>query len=163
MKTTVVLAIATLVGLTGCAPHRGPAAGPGTPRAPLTSAAPSAGPEPVIEGEDGAGTAPSAPPQNAALLAARTYIRLWARPGLNQAKWYADLQPWATPQYRRLLSDTNPANVPAHTVTGAPRPVSSTSAVLIADVPTDAGPIRITVTDLGGRWLIASARPAPAP
>jgi hypothetical protein len=34
---------------------------------------------------------------------------------------------------------------------------------VIADIPTDAGLIRVTVTDIGGRWLIASARPATSP
>jgi hypothetical protein len=167
MKTTAILAIASLAALAGCAPRSGAQAEPtnDAARAPLTSAAASVEPEPDREnaGEDGVGTAASARPANAALLAAGTYIRLWARPGLNRSTWYADIRPWATPQYRRLLADTDPGNVPAHTVTGLPRLVSSTTAVLVADVPTDAGPIRVTVTDIGGHWLIASTRPTPAP
>ena len=111
--------------------------------------------------EDGVGTAPSAPPANAALLAAQTYVRRWARPTQARDAWYAGVQPLVVAAYGQLLADTDPTHVPARVVTGIPRPVSSTTAVLVADVPTDAGPIRVTVINTASRWLIASADPAP--
>jgi hypothetical protein len=103
------------------------------------------------------------PRRNAALLAALTYIRLWARPTLDRNAWYTGVQPMVTPEYAQLLADNDPAHVPAHAVTGRPRAVSANTAVVVADVPTDAGLIRVTITSTGGRWLIDNARPAPTP
>jgi hypothetical protein len=161
MRTTAIPAIAIVAALAGCStPHTSATTDPtiAATQTPLPASIPSAEPEP----EDGIGTAPSLPPANAALLAATTYVRLWARPGLDRTTWYHAVRPWVTSRYGQLLADTDPVNVPAHAVTGVPRPVSSTTAVLVADVPTDAGLIRVTATDIGGRWLIASARPFPA-
>jgi hypothetical protein len=105
----------------------------------------------------------SGPGRNAALLAALTYIRLWARPTLGRATWYTGVQPMVTPAYAQLLADTNPAHVPAHAATGSPRLVSMGTAVVVADVPTDAGLVRVTVANAGGRWLIDNAAAAPTP
>ncbi|MFF5085342.1 hypothetical protein ACFY36_50585 [Actinoplanes sp. NPDC000266] len=112
------------------------------------------------EDEDSVGTATSAPPPNAGMLAALTYVRRWARPAMNHADWYAALRPLVTPGYASLLADTDPAQVPARSTTGPPTPVSSTTAVLVTDVPTDAGAVRVTVVNTAGRWLIATAEPA---
>ena len=65
--------------------------------------------------------------------------------------------------YAQLLAGTDPANVPARAAIGSPRLVSGDTAVVVADVPTDVGLIRVTVTSTGGRWLIDDARPAPTP
>lgn len=105
----------------------------------------------------------SGPRRNAALLAALTYVRLWARPTLGRTAWHTGAKPMVTPAYAQLLADTDPAQVPAHVATGSPRLVSADTAVVVADVPTDAGLIRVTVANTGGRWLIDDARPAPAP
>lgn len=105
----------------------------------------------------------SGPRRNAALLAALTFIRLWARPTLGRAAWYTGVQPVVTPAYAQLLADTDPADIPARLATGSPRLVSAHPAVVAADVPTDVGLIRVTVATTGGRWLIDNARPAPTP
>ncbi|MFF5291848.1 hypothetical protein [Paractinoplanes globisporus] len=64
------------------------------------------------------------------------------------------------PPYARLLADTDPASVPAHSVVGPARVLSSTTAVVVAAVATDAGALKVTVVHAGGRWLVATARPA---
>jgi hypothetical protein len=136
---------------------------------PARSSVPAASPLPAIPhptgdtDEDGAGAAPSSTPAAAAVLAAEQYVRAWAHPALDQHAWYAALRPLTTPAYGGLLADTDPSNVPAHTVTGPARVVSSTTAIVVADVPTDAGAIRVTAADRDGRWLIATAGPAPPP
>lgn len=150
-----VLAAAAGCGSTATAPDDLPAQGA------TVEAFPSA--DPGDAHEDGAGTAPSAPPVNAAMLAAHTYVRMWARPALNRDAWYAGVRPLVVSAYAQLLADTDPARVPARVVTGSPQPVSSTTAVLVADVPTDAGAVRVTVVNTAGRWLIASASPATTP
>ena len=105
----------------------------------------------------------SGPRRNAALLAALTYVRLWARPTLGRTAWHTGIKPVVTPAYAQLLADIDPARVPTHVATGSPRLVSADTAVVVADVPTDAGLIRVTVANTGGRWLIDDARPAPTP
>lgn len=103
----------------------------------------------------------SGPRRNAALLAALTYVRLWARPTLGRTAWHTGVQPMVTPAYAQLLAGTDPANVLACAAIGSPRLVSADTAIVVADVPTDVGLIRVTVASTGGRWLIDDARPAP--
>lgn len=141
---------------------------PGCSAAPRTAAKPpttavSDAPNPADAGEDGPYAAASAPPPRSAVLAAVTYTKAWARPALPQGAWFAAVSALVTPAYAQLLSSTNPANVPAQNVTGEPVVVSSTTAVVIADVPTDAGRVRVTVANMAGRWLVATAEPAPEP
>jgi ABC-type Fe3+-hydroxamate transport system substrate-binding protein len=103
------------------------------------------------------------PRRHAALLAALTYVRLWARPTLGRTAWHTGVQPVVTPAYAQRLAVINPADIPARVATGSPRLVSADTAVVVADVPTDVGLIRVTVANTGGRWLIDNAGSAPTP
>ena len=114
------------------------------------------------DNEDGARLAPSAPAAPVAVTVAVRYVTVWARPDLTREAWYAGVRASVVAPYARLLADTNPANVPARTVTGPPRVLSSTTAVVVCAVPTDAGPVHVTVVDQDGRWLVATAGPAPS-
>jgi hypothetical protein len=146
------LAVALLAGCS-FSPH--PAGQVGTSPAPAIS-------EAEDRHEDGPGTAVSAPAEPAAVSCAEEFVRAWAQPGLPQPAWYTGVKNLVVPGYAQLLSATDPSNVPAHTVTGAPAVISSTAAVVIADVPTDAGAVRVTVVAVGGQWLVATAEPASA-
>ncbi|GAA3344774.1 hypothetical protein GCM10020358_49360 [Amorphoplanes nipponensis] len=123
----------------------------------------SAPAEPAAVRSSGHAAGVSGPRRNAALLAALTYVRLWARPTLGRNAWYTGVKPMVTPAYAQLLADTDPAQVPARAATGSPRLVTADTAVVVADVPTDAGLIRVTVASTSGRWLIDNARPTPTP
>jgi hypothetical protein len=153
----VLLAFGLVLPVAGCA------------SAPARTSLPAASPLPAVPqqtgdiDEDGAVAAPSSTPAPAAVIAAEQYVRAWARPALDQRTWYAALRPLTTPGYASLLADTDPSNVPAHTVIGPARVVSSTTAIVVADVPTDAGPVRVTAAYREGRWLIATCSPAPPP
>ena len=125
---------------------------------PAPSAATSTIPD--VDNEDGARLAPSAPAAPAAVRLAVRYVAVWARPGLNREAWHTGVRPLVVGPYAQLLADTDPANVPATAVTGPPRVLSSTTAVVICAVPTDAGPVHVTVVDQDGRWLVATAGPA---
>ncbi|MEV6848843.1 hypothetical protein [Actinoplanes sp. NPDC051411] len=158
-RGSAAVVLSVLVLIAGCSSTT--ARSSATPQRVTGAAAPAA---PDGQQPDAGGRAePSAPTANGALYAAQTYVRLWARPTMNQRAWYATVRRWVTPAYAQLLADTDPSNVPAHGVTGPPRPVTSTAAVVVADVPTDAGPIRVTVINTGGRWLVSSAGPAAVP
>jgi hypothetical protein len=143
---TIVLATSAIVAA-GCTPRPRP-----DPAAVNWPPAPSAG----GDTEDGPNPQPQIPAPAAATDAALRFVHAWARPGLEQPAWFAGVRDLVTPGYARLLAATDPANVPAHLVTGAPVVRSSTSAVLVADVPTDAGAVRVTLMRVDGRWLVAT-------
>ena len=107
------------------------------------------------------GDGPNAPvtiaPPPAATDTALSFVHAWARPGLSQPVWFGGVRRLVTPEYAQLLAATDPANVPAHAVTGPPVAHSSSTQALITDVPTDAGTVRVTVIPVSGRWLVASA------
>ncbi|GIM89827.1 hypothetical protein [Paractinoplanes toevensis] len=148
----LLLTLAAALAVAGCS--TGPV--PAPPAAVSTPANPA--PEP--NDEDGAGTAPSAPTAPGAVRAAVGYVTAWARPGLAHDPWYAAVRDLVVAQYARLLVDTDPATVPAASITGPARVLTSTTAVVVVAVPTDAGTVDVTVVNSGGRWLVATARPA---
>lgn len=140
----VVLASALAAG---CAPQPRPGQGPVSwPAAPPASADTGNGPNAPI----------TITPSKAATDTVLRFVHAWARPGLDQQVWYAGVRGLATPAYARMLATVNPANVPAHLVTGALVVRTSTPQELIADVPTDAGTVRVTAVADGGRWLVAT-------
>ncbi|GAA2470794.1 hypothetical protein [Winogradskya humida] len=106
------------------------------------------------------GNGPNAPmdiaPPRAALDVALRFVHAWSRPGLSQPVWYAGVRDLVTPAYARLLAATDPANIPAHAVTGPPVVRSSTTQAVIADIPTDAGTLHVTVIAADRRWWVAT-------
>jgi hypothetical protein len=95
-------------------------------------------------------------PPKAATDTVLRFVHAWAHPGLDQPVWYAGVRNLTTPAYAHMLATVDPANVPAHLVTGALVVRTSTSQELIADVPTDAGIVRVTALPAGRRWLVAT-------
>jgi hypothetical protein len=153
-------AAATAVLLSGCTPRPAhPAPSRPAPSAPGSTAAPSSAPTDQ-QGDDGAGPTTSASPTDAALHVAVVFMTAWARPNLDQTTWLAAVIPNTTPEYAATLSSVDPANVPARHVTGPPRSQASTADAALVDVPTDAGPIRVSLVQRDGRWLVADVAPA---
>ena len=160
LLAAVLLALAPIAGCTGSA-H--PAGSPDRPSPASTLSPAPSGPDPDPDHDDeGIGEAPSAAPAPQAVLAAQDYIRAWARPDLDQKTWLAGVARYATPAYLQLLATVEPGNVTARHVTGAAKVLSSSTAVVVLDVPTDAGPVRVTCSNTDGRWLVATAEP-PGP
>jgi hypothetical protein len=155
MLAVTAAALVTLIGAgcSGCSPAPTPDAptAPGSP-APVVSA------EPDLHNDD-IEDAPSATPAPQALAVAEAYVRAWARPNLDAATWLAATTRYATSQYGELLDTVDPARVPARRVTGPPAAVSSTTSVVVIEVPTDAGAVLVTCTNVAGRWLVATVDP----
>lgn len=87
------------------------------------------------------------------------FVEHWLRPpdGTPARQWRHGLYPYVAPDSRGQLRSINPANVPATQITGKPTVLSSGTAVTVVSVPTDAGPIRVTVVaHPSGRWLVRS-------
>jgi hypothetical protein len=95
----------------------------------------------------------SANAPNAATVASR-FITAWLKhTGVTPEQWRNGLKPNATPALLDLLKDTDPADVPANTVTGDIKTVDRGS-VVEADVPVNGGTVKLQVIPVNGRWLV---------
>ncbi|MFI5496592.1 hypothetical protein [Actinoplanes sp. NPDC051859] len=140
------VALLAALGLTAaCTPH--------TPAGTPTSS------PPVVAGF----ATPDATAVTAALRTADAYVRAWARPDLDSARWLAGVAPYTAPRYRALLSTVDPRHIPARTVTGPPTTVRTEPTVIVADVPTDAGAVRVSCEPVDGRWLVTTVEPVASP
>lgn len=96
--------------------------------------------------------------------AAEGFVTAWARPSLTTEQWLAGVRGYVAPTLQQALSYTDPAKIPASHVTGPSRMVhvvpDGTAASF--DIPTNAGPVRVGVALLTGRWLVTDIVPASA-
>jgi hypothetical protein len=107
-------------------------------------------------GDDDAGTdEPTVAPRQATDTI-DAYVRAWARPHLSHEAWLTSVLLYTTPEYGRILATVDPANVPATTITGPVTVRTSTTAAVTADVPTDAGLLRVTVVARDSIWLVTA-------
>lgn len=96
-----------------------------------------------------------APP--AALDVARRWSAAWVRPpaGTTTEQWVDGLRELTTPEYLAVLGGVDPANVPASSVTGPPRPVRVAASSVQAEVPTDALTLLVLVVETEQGWRVA--------
>jgi hypothetical protein len=100
----------------------------------------------------------------AARATATAAVAAFARPAATPEQWWAALAPMLSPAARSAYAATDPANVPASTVTGPAGEARSSSAFLATvTVPTDAGVYTVLLVrdDTGDRWLVERFRPPP--
>lgn len=102
----------------------------------------------------------SQPLPTGAAAAAVAFVDGWARPGLAEPQWLAALQPLATASYANLLADEEPWSVMAHRVTGPPSGHGDLGGATVT-VPTDAGPVLVTVVHVRTSWLVANVQSSP--
>ncbi|GAA3250703.1 hypothetical protein ACFO1B_44080 [Dactylosporangium siamense] len=156
--TASVLLAVTAAALTGCSSH--PRHAPTT--TPAVTTAPTAedgGAHQEDDGDDGAQPDTSTTANAAALDVISAFMTAWARPGLDQRRWHADVARYTSPTYADKLATVDPAGVPATQVTTAPAVRTATAGAVVADVGTDAGPITVTCVRLNGRWLVVNVEP----
>ncbi|MGY1638774.1 hypothetical protein ACI78V_19170 [Geodermatophilus sp. SYSU D00742] len=155
---TAVAALATALLLTGC----GGAPAGDEPRT-------EASPEPTAPGDADADLpAPLPSPvdddvsRTAALDAATTALTAFARPTVDPARWWTELQPLLSPAAAAAYEGTDPAAVPASAVTGPPRATPAVSGYLATVlVPTDAGEYAVLLVREGdgAPWLVERITP----
>lgn len=96
-----------------------------------------------------------------AVARAEGFVRAWARPDLDATTWFSGLQGFLSPSAAEGFLWTDPAVVPATTVTGAASLVdgSATSATVV--VPTDAGDHLVVLVHVDDQtpWQVASLSP----
>lgn len=89
----------------------------------------------------------------------------FARPALDEATWWRELQPLLSPAAVVAYTGTDPAEVPATQVTGDAVLTDDSSAYLArVDVPTDVGTYAVLLVREGGGepWLVERITPPPA-
>jgi len=87
------------------------------------------------------------------------FTRAWADHTKAQAVWLAQVRRYADPEYADGLSKTDPRNVPATKVTGAPHPVAVYAFSASIEVPTDAGTMVVALISDGHAWRVTSILP----
>lgn len=160
MKTpTLTLTTAiTVLALTGCAAAHTSPESTGQPPAPTST---STGPHddatviPVPDASDAS--------RESAIADATTVMTAFAEPGLGGQAWMTKMTPLLSPSGYDAYLGTDPAQIPAHHVTG-PRTVlpGATDVALIVQVPTDAGIYAVSLSrpDTASAWLADQIRPA---
>jgi hypothetical protein len=86
----------------------------------------------------------------------------FARPGLDQPTWWAELRPLFTPSGAVAYEGTNPARVPVRSVTGPGTLVDDTSPYLArVQVPTNAGMyvVLLARSTSDAPWLVERLTP----
>ena len=99
----------------------------------------------------------------AATRVAAGFVRAWAQPELDQGSWLAGMRPFVASSLLKTLSSTDPAQVPASTMTGEAKLVHTTATTEVVDVPTNGGPVAVTLLASTGRWKVTDIEPADQP
>ncbi|MFF5234303.1 hypothetical protein [Dactylosporangium sp. NPDC000521] len=115
----------------------------------------SLGDDGVVEEPSSAAPSLSNGTADASTVATR-FAKAWLRkPGMSGAQWRDGLKPDATNELLEDLTDTDPNDVPAATITG-PTVVEDFGQVATAKVPADGGTIILQLEAIGGRWQVTS-------
>ncbi|MBL5975503.1 MAG: hypothetical protein D3X82_17635 [Candidatus Leucobacter sulfamidivorax] len=155
MRRSVLAAALMLsaVLVTGCAGDSKPAD---------TTPSPSANAHAQEQFEDGHRPIPSPSWEEsdraAAIVAAETAMRTYARPTITQEEWWAGIEPLLNQQASLDYAYVQPQSIPATKVTGPGSITDDESALVVfVDVPTDAGTYNIILNrdGAGEPWLVA--------
>jgi hypothetical protein len=90
---------------------------------------------------------------------ALAFTQAWADHTKPAAQWLAAVSRYADPEFAAQLKSTDPRNVPASKVTGAPHPVSVYFASASVEVPTDAGLVVVELVSDGHVWRVVDIHP----
>lgn len=159
-STVLIVAIATVIALTGCVDTSATGPGPSPSGPALPSTAPT---QPLDFGEATMPPEAGGQSQADALAAATTVLTTFAQPELDEDTWWAQMLPLLSQQGAIAYEGTDPAQIPVRRVTGTGVVLEgSTEVSLIVQIPTDVGPYNITLTRPSGDapWLAERIRPA---
>jgi hypothetical protein len=98
-----------------------------------------------------------AAPDPAALSVADAWGRAWVNhpAGITGQQWLAQLKPYTTDEYLPVMASVDPANIPAHQVTGPPSAINSYTSSVEVVLPTDGGRLDITVIKTPQGWRVS--------
>jgi hypothetical protein len=98
----------------------------------------------------------SAAPDPAALDVAVRWTSAWANhpSGVSTYQWLQGMRPYTTEEYMTIMESIDPANVPASKVTGPATAISSVAGSIDVRVPTDSGPLAVTLIKTTEGWRV---------
>lgn len=112
-------------------------------------------------------TAPSTPVLHLSVTRLATeFTQAWSASTRSQREWTHGIQAFVTPALAAGLAQTDPARVPATKVTGEARLITASATLASVTVPTDGGPIVVTMTrgDLEtSPWQVSDVAPGGQP
>jgi hypothetical protein len=112
--------------------------------------APSA--DPLLHKPAPPSTPPGADPPE---TIAKQFTLAWLHhDGVNAQAWLTGLAPYASADLRSQLAGVDPANVPASRLTNTIEITDDTAIDCMAEVPTDAGVLGLSLQLTSGRWLV---------
>lgn len=137
-------------------PDRSVPSGPRTSGLPGQAVAPTPTvlpPVPELEPD----TLPLSQAPAVAIEVAARWSAAWLRPppGTTGEQWRENLRATTTEEYLGVLSNVDPANIPATRLTGEPRPVRVAARSVQVEVPTDALTLLVLVVDTETGWRVA--------
>ena len=91
--------------------------------------------------------------------AADAFVAAWSRRYDPAETWRAEVVPLSTPSFARLLSATDPLQVPATRPLGTPRILTTSRTSATVRVGTDAGPVQVSLQRNGETWLVSGIEP----
>ncbi|TDQ04085.1 hypothetical protein [Labedaea rhizosphaerae] len=98
----------------------------------------------------------TAAPDPEALDVATRWTAAWANhpAGVSTYQWLQGMRPYTTEEYMTIMESIDPANVPATKVTGPATAISSVAGSIDVRVPTDSGPLAITLIKTTEGWRV---------
>src|SRR5690606_13249687 len=101
-------------------------------------------------------TPKSAPPAQAALVAARKWAQAWVdHPrGTTQAKWLAGMRPYTTEEFLPQLKTVDVRNIPATKVVGPVRATDSPTSPVEVSIPTAGPTLLVPLIKRPGGWRV---------
>lgn len=145
----------------------------GQPSGPLSSApASTAAPKttltaaPTSEATPTTHDAPSAPAVQSVARAtevAVAFVTAWANDRQDADSWRVVMARWATPELLTALGGTDPEQVPADRVVADAHLKATSGSASSVIVPTDGGPVEVSLVKVGTGWKVRDIAPADAP
>lgn len=98
----------------------------------------------------------TAAPDPQALDIAVRWTTAWANhpAGVSTYQWLQGMRPYTTEEYMTIMESIDPANVPATKVTGPATAISAVAGSIDVRVPTDGGPLAVTLIKTGDGWRV---------
>ncbi len=166
----IVSAIALAAVVTGCSSSKDSSAPELSPSSstPSSSSSSSESDAPLVDEDTGETIAPEVVPtwddksRSSAIAAGEEAMRLYARPGVSQQRWFDDLSPLMTRQAQQDYAYVYPESIVATSVTGPGVIVDDISAYVVhVSVPTDVGAYTVLLIRQDGAspWRISKYTP----
>lgn len=158
-----VLALLAVVGRATDGQQSEPlASAPASTAAPTTAvtAAPTSEPAPTTHD---ASSAPAVVAPGAATDVAVAFVTAWANDPQDADAWRAGMARWVTPELLAALDGTDPEQVPADRVVADAHLKATSGSASSVIVPTDGGPVEVSLVKAGTGWKVRDIAPAEAP